>query len=111
MVGSGARPGEARHRKVIEGHALAMACPHHDLNLLGGATAILVSDVSRGTLNLQSNGGFTYTPAAAYLGTDTFRYRPSGVLSTAATVTIEAVSIIQPASQATCGVLSRFDQL
>ncbi len=60
----------------------------NDLNLLGSATAILVSDVSHGTLNLGSNGGFTYTPAARYVGSDSFRYRPSGLLSTAATVTI-----------------------
>ena len=60
----------------------------NDLNLLGGATAILVSGVSHGTLNLQSDGGFSYTPAGGYLGVDTFRYRPSGLLSTAATVTI-----------------------
>lgn len=60
----------------------------NDLNLLGGATAILVSNVSQGTLDLRSDGGYTYTPAAGYLGTDTFQYRPSGLLSTAATVTI-----------------------
>jgi Bacterial Ig domain len=60
----------------------------NDLNLLGGASAILVSGVSHGTLNLQSNGAFTYTPAPGYLGADSFRYRPSGLLSTAATVTL-----------------------
>ena len=60
----------------------------NDLNLLGGATAILVSGVSHGTLSLQSNGGYTYTPTSGYVGGDSFRYRPSGLLSTAATVTI-----------------------
>ncbi|HEX7197485.1 MAG TPA: Ig-like domain-containing protein, partial [Candidatus Limnocylindria bacterium] len=60
----------------------------NDLNLLGATTAILVSGVSHGTLALRSDGGFTYTPAARYVGTDSFRYRPSGLLSTAATVTI-----------------------
>lgn len=60
----------------------------NDLNLLGGASAILMSDVSHGTLSLQSNGGFSYTPDSGYLGSDAFRYRPSGVLSTTATVTI-----------------------
>ncbi|HYI67618.1 MAG TPA: Ig-like domain-containing protein [Candidatus Limnocylindrales bacterium] len=60
----------------------------NDLNLLGGSRALLVSGVSHGTLTLRSDGGYTYTPAAGYLGTDTFRYRPSGLLSTAATVTI-----------------------
>jgi hypothetical protein len=60
----------------------------NDLNLLGGTSAILTSGVSHGTLNLQSDGGFSYTPAGGYLGVDTFRYRPSGLLSTQATVTI-----------------------
>lgn len=60
----------------------------NDLNLLGGATAILVSGVTHGTLSLQSNGGYTYTPASGYVGADSFRYRPSGLLSTGATVTI-----------------------
>jgi hypothetical protein len=60
----------------------------NDLNLLGSTTAILVSGVSHGTLNLRSDGGFTYTPSAGFVATDSFRYRPSGLLSTAANVTI-----------------------
>jgi Bacterial Ig domain len=60
----------------------------NDLNLLGGTTAIQVSDVSHGSLALRSNGGFTYAPDSGFVGTDSFRYRPSGLLSTAATVTI-----------------------
>jgi len=76
----------------------------NDLNLLGSASAILVSGVSHGTLNLRSDGGFTYTPAARYLGTDTFRYRPSGLLSTAATVTItitNAIPVARPDAYST----------
>jgi hypothetical protein len=71
----------------------------NDLNLFGSASAILVSDVSHGTLALQSNGGYTYTPAPAYVGSDSFRYRPSGLLSTDATVTItitNATPVAQP---------------
>jgi len=37
-------------------------------------TAVLVTDVSNGTLNLSANGGFTYTPAANYFGSDSFTY-------------------------------------
>ena len=66
----------------------------NDLNLLGGSTAILVSDVAHGTLSLRSDGGFTYTPAAQYVGSDSFRYRPSGLLSTAATVTLTITNAI-----------------
>ncbi len=60
----------------------------NDLNLLGGASAILVSGVSHGTLSLRNDGGYTYTPAPGFVGADSFRYRPSGLLSTAATVRI-----------------------
>jgi Bacterial Ig domain len=70
----------------------------NDLNLLGGSTAILVSGVSHGTLDLRSNGGFTYTPESGYLGTDSFRYRPGGLLSTAAKVTITVTNAAPVAS-------------
>jgi VCBS repeat-containing protein len=38
-------------------------------------TAILVSDVSHGTLTLNPSGWFTYTPATDYAGSDFFTYR------------------------------------
>ena len=38
-------------------------------------TTTVVTDVSHGTLSLQTNGVFTYTPAAGYVGTDTFTYK------------------------------------
>jgi len=38
-------------------------------------TAILVTDVSNGTLNLNTNGAFQYTPNNNYYGTDTFTYQ------------------------------------
>jgi VCBS repeat-containing protein len=41
----------------------------------GSLTAQLVSDVSNGTLNLNSDGTFTYTPDWDYEGDDTFVYR------------------------------------
>ncbi len=37
--------------------------------------AELVSSPTRGSLVLQSNGGFTYTPETGFSGTDTFTYR------------------------------------
>jgi hypothetical protein len=60
----------------------------NDLNLLGGTTASLVSDVTHGELVLLSNGAYVYEPDPGFVGTDSFRYRPSGLLSTAATATI-----------------------
>ena len=70
----------------------------NDLNLLGGASAILVSGVSHGTLALRGDGGYTYTPAPGYLGADSFRYRPSGLLSTPATVRITVTNAVPVAT-------------
>src|SRR5205085_2724481 len=38
-------------------------------------TAVLVSGPAHGTLTLNSNGSFSYTPAANYNGTDSFTYK------------------------------------
>ncbi|WP_428355082.1 Ig-like domain-containing protein [Methyloprofundus sp.] len=38
-------------------------------------TAILVTDVSNGTLNLASNGSFIYTPTKFFSGSDSFTYK------------------------------------
>src|SRR5262249_48389474 len=48
------------------------------------------SGPSSGTLTLNADGTFTYTPAAGFSGTDTFTYRASdgGAVSGEATVTI-----------------------
>jgi hypothetical protein len=60
----------------------------NDLNVLGSTTAVLVSTTTRGTLSLQPDGSFTYSPAARFVGTDQFLYRDSGQLLGSATVTI-----------------------
>ncbi|MCX6681833.1 MAG: Ig-like domain-containing protein [Methanoregula sp.] len=54
-------------------------------------TAVKVSDPTHGTLTLNSNGGFTYTPTTGFSGTDSFTYKArSGTTSysNVATVTI-----------------------
>ena len=56
-------------------------------------TAILVSGVSNGTLTLNSNGSFTYTPSLNFNGTDSFTYKAnngsfnSNVVTVSLTVT------------------------
>ncbi|HEX2751285.1 MAG TPA: Ig-like domain-containing protein, partial [Verrucomicrobiales bacterium] len=47
-------------------------------------TAQVASGPGHGTLALQAGGGFTYTPAPGFFGTDTFRYKvlQNGVLAT-----------------------------
>ncbi|MGH2401686.1 MAG: Ig-like domain-containing protein [Candidatus Limnocylindria bacterium] len=100
IVGAGPEPAHAavvatgvndsyavKHDRVLTVPAPGVL--RNDLNLLGGASAILDRGVSHGTLNLRSDGSFTYTPAARYVGTDSFRYRPKALLlGTIATVTI-----------------------
>jgi VCBS repeat-containing protein len=53
-------------------------------------SAVVVSGPAHGSLDLNADGGFTYTPAANFNGTDTFTYRASDgtAQSSPATVTI-----------------------
>jgi VCBS repeat-containing protein len=61
----------------------------NDRDADGTITAALVTGPSNGTVALNANGSFTYTPASAFSGTDTFTYRATdGTLSSTATVTI-----------------------
>lgn len=61
-------------------------------------TAILASNVSNGTLQLNSDGSFTYTPQAGFFGTDIFTYRANdGADSSApAQVNIQVAPINDP---------------
>ena len=64
-------------------------------------TYAIATDVNDGTLVLASEGGFTYSPAAEFFGTDSFTFTatdPSGV-SSSATITID-VSAVNDAPQA-----------
>src|ERR1700722_932131 len=58
-----------------------------------GLTAQLVTGVSDGTLNLNADGSFTYTPANNFTGMDSFTYLANDgqTNSAAATVTIEVM--------------------
>jgi VCBS repeat-containing protein len=51
-------------------------------------TAQLVSNVTSGTLNLASNGSFTYTPATNFSGSVSFTYRANDGTTTSNTVTV-----------------------
>ncbi len=55
-------------------------------------TAVLVNNVAHGTLSLNPDGSFTYTPDAGYEGDDQFTYKARGAVdSAAATVTLTIV--------------------
>ena len=61
-------------------------------------SALLVTDVAHGTLSLNPNGGFTYTPFTNYNGSDSFTYRAYDGLanSSVATVTINITPVNDP---------------
>ena len=79
---------------VVAGSSLVVSAPGvlaNDTDPDGDAlSAALVASPAHGTLSLASNGSFTYTPAAAFAGQDTFTYSAGdGQLNgNAATVTI-----------------------
>jgi len=50
--------------------------------------AFVVTPPARGTLALAMDGGFTYTPTAAYTGPDSFSYRTSDGTAFSPTVTV-----------------------
>ena len=51
-------------------------------------SAVLVGDVSNGTLDLRSDGSFDYTPNPGFFGTDTFTYRASDGTETSTETTV-----------------------
>ncbi len=64
----------------------------NDVGVDGGSlSAILVDEPQNGTLTLNADGSFVYTPETGFVGTDTFTYRAATVASSSeiATVTIE----------------------
>ncbi len=63
-------------------------------------SASVAIDVLHGSLTLNANGGFSYTPTAGYVGTDTFTYKVSDGVSNdqtaLVTLTVTAVQMTQP---------------
>src|SRR5213079_1352952 len=51
-------------------------------------TAALVTDVAHGTLTLNPNGSFTYTPTANYNGPDSFTYKANNGTANSNTATV-----------------------
>src|SRR5262249_6320530 len=73
-------------------------------------SAVVASGPSHGSLTLNANGSFTYTPDANYNGPDTFTYRASDATLTSSlatvTITVSAVNdapAVTVAARRTCG--------
>ncbi|MGC9399613.1 MAG: SdrD B-like domain-containing protein [Anaerolineae bacterium] len=58
-------------------------------------TALLQSNVSHGALSIGTDGAFSYTPNAGYLGTDAFTYKASDGYESSAPVTV-TLNVISP---------------
>ncbi|HWI52644.1 MAG TPA: cadherin-like domain-containing protein, partial [Symbiobacteriaceae bacterium] len=73
-------------------------------------TAQLVSNVSNGSLTLNGNGSFTYTPNPDFYGSDSFTYRVSDGTATSnvatVTITVTNVNDAPTVSDATATVIS-----
>ncbi len=86
---------------IDEDHALSVVAPgvldnDTDPGSADTHTAVLVTNVKHGTLELNPDGSFTYTPLANFNGTDTFEYKAvddDGGESAAATVTIAVTPV------------------
>jgi VCBS repeat-containing protein len=96
----GALPGAADTFAATEDTALTVTAANGVLDndgdgQSGTLSATLVTNVSHGTLTLNANGSFTYTPTANYFGPDTFTYQATDGTRTTApvTVTINVASV------------------
>jgi hypothetical protein len=80
----------ADHYTTRIGTALTVAAPGVLANDTGaGALTVLVSGTAHGTLTLNADGSFTYTPEAGFVGTDSFTYRIKSALFESGSVTVE----------------------
>ena len=77
-----------------EDTAAAVAVLANDTDPDAGTTltATLIGSVSNGTLALQPNGSFTYSPAANFNGTATFTYQARDGSASSSTVTMGSIA-------------------
>jgi hypothetical protein len=93
---------QVTHSRSFESTTGLLLVNDFDLDEDTELSAELVSDVAHGTLLLQEDGTFTYTPTAAFVGMDSFRYRiTDGIYeSDAATVWISIENATPRSSEA-----------
>jgi VCBS repeat-containing protein len=96
---------------VVHDHTLTVDAPGvlaNDLDAEGGTlTAHLVSGPSHGSLTLNADGSFTYTPDQHYKGDDSFTYKANNGLddSNVATVALTVTNVAPQAADAAFTVL------
>jgi hypothetical protein len=76
---------------VKKGNSLSVSSPGvlaNDTPEMGSLTAELAAGPAHGTLDLGTNGGFTYVPVVSYSGIDTFTYRAQDGSSTSSVATV-----------------------
>ena len=69
-------------------------------------TAVLNATVTHGTLSLNANGGFTYTPTAGYSGPDSFTYHANDGTADSNIVTV-SLTVNAGATTSVSGVVSK----
>lgn len=86
---------------VFQSKVLTVAAPgvleNDTSNVLApndGLTAQLVADVTHGTLALNANGGFSYTPAAGFSGDDSFSYKAVDSTGTASNTVTATITVL-----------------
>jgi len=97
-------PGAANDAfSLTQGSSLSVAAPGvltNDTDVEGDAlSAVLVATAAHGTLTLNPDGGFTYTPTNLYFGTDSFVYSASDGSATSAVATVSLNIIPLPPLQ------------
>jgi hypothetical protein len=103
QVGSGASPAVAAHDDAYilpQDHPLNVITSDSVLvNDDNATTATLNTGPSHGTLQLNTDGSFSYTPAAGFAGIDSFSYHASNSSSSA---DAQALLYVQPRRASTC---------
>lgn len=86
-----------RERATVLGNVL-----DNDANYNNQPLVLLINDASHGTLALEADGSFSYTPNVGFIGEDTFTYKINDGLteSDVATVTIQVVANSAPVAAA-----------
>ncbi|MEW5928318.1 MAG: Ig-like domain-containing protein [Gemmatimonadota bacterium] len=72
-------------------------------------TSVLVTGPAHGTLTLNANGSFTYTPAANYFGADAFSYKPNDGSGDGNTVSVSLT--VNPVNDAPVAGADAYDAL